>query len=66
MDAENCFKLRAYANRYHLGDVLNFSRQIIASNLVAVVQQKDFNELCFNELASVISMWKNQVMQFDI
>jgi len=61
MDVGNCLKLRAYARRYHLQELMKASRQIIARNLVAVAQQDDFIELGLDEVTNIISIKKDAV-----
>nr|CAB3259905.1 kelch-like protein 20 [Phallusia mammillata] len=54
VSADNCLKLRAYAQRYNLDELTNKTNQSIVENLNDVVQDEDFTQLDFDDVSFIL------------
>nr|CAB3259803.1 kelch-like protein 20 [Phallusia mammillata] len=54
ISADNCLKLRAYAQRYNLDDLITKANHFIVENFETVVQSEDLKQLEFGDLSSIL------------
>nr|CAB3259866.1 kelch-like protein 20 [Phallusia mammillata] len=54
VSADNCLKLRAYAKRYNLDDVVDRTDQSIKDNFASVMKHKDFMQLDVGDMTNII------------
>nr|CAB3259739.1 kelch-like protein 20 [Phallusia mammillata] len=59
VSAENCLKLRAFAQRYNLYEVKDKTNQCIEDHMSTVVQHDDFAKLDFMEMLALLEKRKN-------
>jgi len=74
ISADNCLKLRGYAERYRLGEVLVKVDEVLTDNFVDVLRQDGFKDLDVESVTNVIgkrkqmvsNKWKNLSFLFSV